>query len=153
MSAQREEVTLGNAPFQRAVGKRQPLRYGKGMRCAGGYPKGTCDPTLRGRVGIRPYNMTGGVLQTMQEHIFSTINCQLSTVNCQLSTVNSRTRRALTPQSATPVPFFIFIVIVEKKITVTVIFFSTVVGIVIGIHCIAIKRRLEKVRGIGLINK
>ena len=66
MSAQREEVTLGNAPFQRAVGKRQPLRYGKGMRCAGRYPQGPGDPTLRGRVGIRPYNMAEGVLQTMQ---------------------------------------------------------------------------------------
>ena len=45
--------------------------------------------------------------------------------------------RALTTKSATPA--FFSIVIVEKKITVVVIFFSTVVGIIIGIHCITIK--------------
>ena len=42
-------------------------------------------------------------------------------------------------------PFIIFIVIVEKKITVTVIFFSTVVGIVIGIHCITLYQDKVKV--------
>ena len=143
MSAQREEVTLGNAPFQRAVGKRQPLRYGKGMRCAGGYPKGTCDPTLRGRVGIAPYDMTEGVLQTMQEHIFSTINCQLSIVNCQLTGKAGRSHHR-----AQRLPFFIiFIVIVEKKITLSVIFFSTVTVIVtvIGMHCNALYHGKVKV--------
>ena len=58
-----------------------------------------------------------------------------------------RTRRALTTQSASPVPFFIFIVIVEKKITLSVIFFSTVTVIVtvIGMHCITLYRGKVKV--------
>ena len=66
-----------------------------------------------------------------------------------------RARRALTPQSATPVLFIIIvIVIVEKKITLSVIFFSTVT--VIGMHCNALyhgKVKVGKVRGIVIINK
>ena len=32
----------------------------QGVRCAGRYPKGTCSATLRGRVGIDPYDKTEG---------------------------------------------------------------------------------------------
>ena len=53
--------------------------------------------------------------------------------------------RALITQSATPAFFSIFIVIVEKKITVTVIFFSTVIVISIGMHCNALHH--DKVKG------
>ena len=42
-------------------------------------------------------------------------------------------------------PLFIVIVIVEKKITLTVIFFSTVVVISIGMHCNALHH--DKVKG------
>ena len=81
--------------------------------------------------------MIGGVLQIMQEHIFSTVNCQLST---------HRVGRGAQHKERSALPFFIiFIVIVEKKITLTVIFFSTVIGTVIGMHCNALHH--DKVNG------
>ena len=47
-------------------------------------------------------------------------------------------RAPSTERGVCPDFLFIVIVIVEKKITVIVIFFSTVVGIVIGMHCNAL---------------
>ena len=65
-------------------------------------------------------------------------------VNCSLFIPAGRAGRS--HHRAPRLSFFIiFIVIVEKKITLSVIFFSTVVGIVIGIHCNALYHGKVKV--------
>ena len=84
-------------------------------------------------MGIPPYKFYRGL----------PCNCYLLIVNCSFP----RGRAGAHTTERNACPFFIFIVIVEKKITLSVIFFSTVTVIVtvIGMHCITLYHGKVKV--------